>query len=113
MFQVIKPGGKVVSVAGAPEPQTAMKDLGGRRFLAALFWLVSMKPRAKARRAGVAYRFLFMQPSRPGLELLSSLIDQGRLKITIDRAVPFDRIAEAMAYLESGRAKGKVVVQMV
>jgi hypothetical protein len=26
---------------------------------------------------------------------------------------PFDRIADAFAYLEQGRAKGKIIVQMV
>jgi alcohol dehydrogenase len=33
--------------------------------------------------------------------------------VITDRVFPFDRIADAFAYLEQGRAKGKVVVQMV
>jgi hypothetical protein len=33
MFEVMKPGTKIVSVAALPEPQTAIKDLGGRWIL--------------------------------------------------------------------------------
>src|SRR6201996_4670057 len=41
MFDIMKPGTRIVSVAALPEPQTAIRDLGGRRALAALFWLIS------------------------------------------------------------------------
>lgn len=112
MFEVMKPGSKIVSVAALPEPRTAMHDLGGRRLLAALFWIVSAKIRARARRAQVDYRYLFMQPSGFELAELGELVADGRLKVVLDRTFPFSRIAEALAYLESGHAKGKVVVEM-
>jgi NADPH:quinone reductase-like Zn-dependent oxidoreductase len=112
MFTLMRHGGRLVSVAGLPEPQTALRDLGNRRGLAALFWLISLGIRARARRAGTSYRFLFMHPSGSDLALVADLIEQGRLKVMVDRTYPFDRIAEAYAYLESGRAKGKVVVTM-
>ncbi|WP_260582762.1 NADP-dependent oxidoreductase [Sphingopyxis sp. PET50] len=112
-FAVVKPGATVVSVAGMPEPLTATKDLGRGPLLAALFWFASFGIRAKARRHGVTYRYLFMHPSGAELAELAALIEQKRLVPVIDRVFPFAAIAEAMAYLESGHAKGKVVVQMV
>ncbi len=112
MFGVMKPGTKIVSVAALPEPQTALRDLGGRRLLAALFWMASFGIRARARRANVRYRYLFMHPSGAELAELGGLIEQGKLRVVVDRTFPFDRIAEALAYLEGGRAKGKVVVTM-
>ena len=112
MFGVMKSGATVLSVAALPEPQTAIKDLGGRRGLAALFWIISTGIRMQARRAGVSYRFLFMHPSGSELAQLAELIEQGRLKVIVDRIFPFADIAEALAYVESGRAKGKVVVSM-
>lgn len=112
-FAVVKPGGTVVSVAALPEPLTATRDLGRGSALAALFWLVSYGLRAKARRHGVRYRFLFMHPSGAELAELATLVDQGKLEPIIDRILPFDQIAEAFTYLESGRAKGKIVVRMV
>ena len=111
-FKVVKPGGLVLSIAGLPEPQTALRDLG-RPGLAPLFWLISLGLRLKARVHKVRYRYLFMHPSGPDLADLARRIDEGKLEVVVDRVVPFAQISEAFAYLEGGRAKGKVVVQMV
>jgi alcohol dehydrogenase len=110
MFEIMKPGTKIVSVAAIPEPQTAIGDLGGRRALSAIFWLISYGIRSRARRAGISYRYLFMHPSGSDLALLAELIEQEKLKAIVDRTYPFGRITEALEYVESGRAKGKVVV---
>jgi len=112
MFEIMKPGTRIVSVAGVPEPQTAIKDLGGRRVLSAVFWMISYGIRSRARRAGISYRYLFMHPSGSDLAQLAELIEQGKLKVIVDKAYPFAKISEALAYVESGRAKGKVVVAM-
>jgi NADPH:quinone reductase-like Zn-dependent oxidoreductase len=42
--------------------------------------------------------------------VLAGLIEQRKLKAIVERTYPFAKIAEALAYVESGRAKGKVVV---
>jgi alcohol dehydrogenase len=110
MFGIMKPGTTVVSIAAIPEPQTAIRDLGDRRALAAIFWFMSFSIRSRAKRAGVRYRYLFMHPSGSDLAQLAGLIEQGKLKVTIDRTYPLAKIAEALDYVESGRAKGKVVV---
>jgi NADPH:quinone reductase-like Zn-dependent oxidoreductase len=112
MFEIMKPGTKIVSVAGVPEPQMAIKDLGGSRALAAVFWMISYGIRSRARRAGVSYRYLFMHPSGSDLAQLAELIEQGKLKVIVDKTYPFANISDALAYVESGRAKGKVVVTM-
>ena len=44
------------------------------------------------------------------LELLSELIEAGTVRPQIDRRYPFAEIPAAIAYLEQGRARGKVVV---
>jgi NADPH:quinone reductase-like Zn-dependent oxidoreductase len=110
MFRIMKPGTKIVSVAAVPEPRTALLDLGGRRVLAALFWVISYGVRQRARRAGVGYRYLFMHPSGSDLAQLAALIEQERLRTIIDKHYAFAEIAKALDYVESGRAKGKVVV---
>jgi alcohol dehydrogenase len=112
MFEVMKPGTKILSVAAVPEPQTALRDLKAGRALAAIFWVISHGIRARARRAGVTYRYLFMHPSGSDLAHLAVLIEQQKLRVVIDNTYPFDSIPEAFAYVESGRAKGKVVVVM-
>jgi alcohol dehydrogenase len=110
-FQVVKRGAKVVSVAGMPEPSTA-NDLNGGVLLAGMFWVASFRIRREARRHGVSYRYRFMHAGGAQLSELAGLIEQGRLEVVIDRALPFEQIAEAMAYLEQGHAKGKVVVEI-
>jgi alcohol dehydrogenase len=112
LWAVLKPGGRVVSIAGMPEPLTARKDLGRGRGLAALFWIASLAARRRAARHGGSYRYLFMHPSGADLAQLASLIDARKLEVVIDRVFPFAEIKEAMAHLEMGHAKGKVVVAM-
>jgi NADPH:quinone reductase-like Zn-dependent oxidoreductase len=46
------------------------------------------------------------------LELLSELIEAGKLRPQIDRRYRFADIPAAIAYLEQGRARAKVVVEM-
>ncbi|HEY2515793.1 MAG TPA: NADP-dependent oxidoreductase [Polyangiaceae bacterium] len=111
-FSVVRRGAKVLSIAGLPEPATALKDLQGRLGLAALFWLLSAGLRLRALLAGASYRYLFMHPSGKDLEFLAPLFDAKKLEVVLDKVFPFDRIGEAFAYLETGRAKGKVVVTM-
>jgi alcohol dehydrogenase len=53
-----------------------------------------------------------MHPSGAELAELTRLVEAGKLQPIVDRVFPFGEIAEAFAYLETGRAKGKVVVRM-
>jgi NADPH:quinone reductase-like Zn-dependent oxidoreductase len=55
---------------------------------------------------------LYMHPSGEDLSELGRLVDAGAVKVILDSVYPFERIAEAMAKLELGRAKGKIVVTM-
>lgn len=111
-FSIVRPGATVVSVAGLPEPQTASKDLGRGLGLQALFWLASFSLRRRARKHQALYRFLFMHPSGQDLSELARLVDAGVIKVIVDSVYPLERIADAMAKLESGRAKGKIVITM-
>ncbi|MCW2478239.1 SDR family NAD(P)-dependent oxidoreductase [Candidatus Symbiopectobacterium sp. NZEC135] len=46
------------------------------------------------------------------LSEIGSLIESGAIKPIIDRVFPFDATADALAYVETGRAKGKVIISM-
>ena len=111
-FAVVKRGGTVVSIAGMPEPETARRDLSRGGALAALFWAISFGTRRTAARHGVRYRYLFMHPSGADLETIAALIDAKKIEVVIDKVFPFAEAKEALAHLEQGRAKGKVVVSV-
>src|ERR1700716_601622 len=73
MFAIMKPGTRIVSVAALPEPQTAIKDLGGRRLLAVLFWIISTGIRARAGvRESAIDIFSCMQAAATSLSLPNS-----------------------------------------
>jgi 2-desacetyl-2-hydroxyethyl bacteriochlorophyllide A dehydrogenase len=108
---VLKPGGKVISVAGPPDPDFA-KDFGANWFLIQAMRVLSFKIRRKAKRRGVTYSFLFMKANGDQLRELGLLIDSGAIRPVVDRVFPFQSTPEALAYVEKGRAKGKVVVKI-
>jgi NADPH:quinone reductase-like Zn-dependent oxidoreductase len=53
----------------------------------------------------------FMQANGQQLSEIGKLIETGVIRPVVDKVFPFEQINEAMAYVESGRAKGKVIVQ--
>jgi NADPH:quinone reductase-like Zn-dependent oxidoreductase len=110
-IRVIKPGGKVISVAGPPEPEFA-KDYGLNWVVTQAIRVLSFQIRHEAKRHQVTYSFLFMKPSGSQLSELGSLIDSGAIRPVVDRVFPFQSTQEALAYVEQGHAKGKVVVQI-
>jgi NADPH:quinone reductase-like Zn-dependent oxidoreductase len=74
--------------------------------------LLSYRIRKKARRHHVSYSFLFMRASGDQLREITSLINSGIIRPVVDRVFPFESTKETMAYLENGRAKGKVIVKV-
>lgn len=112
-LRVLKPGGKVISIAGPPDADFA-RELGVNPVLRQAMKALSFQTRRHARRQGVTYSFLFMKAAGDQLRELTRLVDDGEIRPVVDRVFPFDQTREAMAYAEQGRAKaGKVVIAMV
>jgi NADPH:quinone reductase-like Zn-dependent oxidoreductase len=110
-LQVLKPGGAVISVAGPPDPVFA-REFGANWFLVQAMRALSFSIRRKAKKRSVTYSFLFMTANGEQLRQLGALVDAGVVRPVIDRVFAFDDTLEALAYVESGRSKGKVVVTM-
>ena len=53
-----------------------------------------------------------MKASGKQLRTIAALVNAGTIRPVIDRVFPFESTKDAMAYAESGRAKGKIVVTM-
>jgi NADPH:quinone reductase-like Zn-dependent oxidoreductase len=108
---VLKPGGLAIGVTGPPDPGFA-KQLWAPRFMGLAMGLLSRKVRKQARELGVRYSFVFVQANGGQLRELASLYDAGHLRPLIDKTFPFDQTLEALAYVEQGRANGKVVITL-
>lgn len=108
---ILKSKSSVVSLVGPPD--AAFARVRGMNFLMKIvFGLLSGGITRKARKRGAEYSFLFVHPDGRQLAEIGELLQAGKIRPVIDRVFPFDQAKEALAYLEKGRAKGKVVVQM-
>lgn len=110
-LRVLKPSGKLISISGPPDPDFA-DELGSGWFLRLVMRLLSSGIRKKAKSHRVGYSFLFMRASGDQLREITSLIDSGIIRPVVDRIFPFASTSDALAYVETGRAKGKVVVKV-
>jgi NADPH:quinone reductase-like Zn-dependent oxidoreductase len=110
-LRVLKPGGKLISISGPPDPDFA-REIGLGWVLKLIMSLLSFKVRRKAKRLGVDYSFHFMRAEGRQLGEITSLIEAGILHPVMDKVFPFNQTNEALSYVESGRAKGKVVVKI-
>ena len=65
---------------------------------------------AKAKEAGVRFAGIMVEPDHVALEALADLVDEGLLRVHLDRTFSFDDIADAHRHLEGGHLTGKVVL---
>ncbi|NMG77497.1 NADP-dependent oxidoreductase [Aromatoleum diolicum] len=110
-LRVLKPGGTLISISGPPDPAFA-KGIEAPWFVKLVVCLLSSGVRKAASRRDLRYSFLFMRASGRQLREITSLMDAGAIRPVVDRVFPFESTNEAMAYVEKGRAKGKVVVKV-
>jgi NADPH:quinone reductase-like Zn-dependent oxidoreductase len=106
---VLKPGGQLISISGPPDPAFA-RELGLNLVLKLVMRLLSRGIRKKAKRVGISYSFLFMRAQGQQLSEITSLIESGVIRPVVDKVFPFEKTGDALAYVETGRAKGKVVI---
>ncbi|KAG7406887.1 putative zinc-binding oxidoreductase [Fusarium oxysporum f. sp. raphani] len=88
-WYAVRDGGSLISVCGIPEdsrPQDVKKEVHS------LFFVIT--------------------PLGKDLDVIRGLLEAGKLKPSIDSVVGFSEFAEAWDKVESGRARGKVIVKV-
>lgn len=86
-FKVLKSGGIIVSML-----EKENKELAGKY--------------------GVKVISQFTQMTRDRLEKLAELVEEGVIKVRIDKTFPLDKAAEALHHLEVGHPKGKIIIKI-
>jgi len=86
-WQVLKPGGILVSVVSPP-------------------------PEAVAATHGVRGAFVFIRPSGEQLTQIADLIDGGRMRPVIHTVLPLAEVRQAHVISQTGHARGKIVLQV-
>lgn len=110
-LRILKPGGKVISISGPPDEEFA-KEIGLNFLLKTIMSFLSRKVRKQAKKLNVEYSFLFMQANGKQLSEIGKLIEADVIRPVVDKVFPFEQMNEAMSYVSSGRAKGKVIVKV-
>jgi NADPH:quinone reductase-like Zn-dependent oxidoreductase len=110
-LRVLRPGGRLISISGPPDPDFA-REIGAPWFVKLFARMLSAGARRKAKRLQTTFSFLFMKASGAQLREIASLVDAGAIRPVVDRVFPFESTNDALAYVETGRAKGKVVIKV-
>ena len=110
-FDVVKPGGVVVTLGGRPDGKFA-RAWGLSLPLVWILGFLNRKVDRLARVRRVRFEYLFMRSSGKQLERIGALVDQGVIQPVLDKVFPWESAAEAITYVESGRAVGKVVIRV-
>jgi NADPH:quinone reductase-like Zn-dependent oxidoreductase len=108
---ILKSNSRIVSLVGPPDAAFA-RARGMNYFLKFVIGLLSGGIIRKAKKREAEYSFLFVHPDGRQLTEIGELLQAGKIRPVIDKVFSFDHAKAALAYLEKGRAKGKVVVQM-
>jgi NADPH:quinone reductase-like Zn-dependent oxidoreductase len=108
-LRVLKRGRKLVSISGPADPAFA-QQIGAPALVKLVIRMFSAGVRRRACALGIDFSFLFMRASGSQLGEITRLIEAGAIRPVVDKVFPFESTNEAMAYVESGCAKGKVVV---
>lgn len=110
-LNILRQGGKAISISGPPTPEFATeKKLPW--FIKLILSFLSRGIRRKSKNLNVDYSFLFMTANGSQLQEITKLIESGIIKPVVDKAFSFDQSNDALKYVESGRAKGKIVVRL-
>ncbi len=110
-LRILKAGGKLISISGPPDPDFG-QEIKAPWFLKLIFRIISSSARKKAKQLNVNFSFLFMKANGYQLTEITHLIDSGVIRPVMDKVFPFEQTNEALAYVETGRAKGKVVIKV-
>ncbi|TDD96892.1 NADP-dependent oxidoreductase [Flavobacterium cellulosilyticum] len=104
-FEIIKEGGKVTSIVGPPDEETA-KQMGmtDYKLPEKLSKLIEEK--------SAVYKLTWMQPDAKQLKDIKSMVEDGAIKPIVDLIYTFEKGIEAYQYLATGRAQGKVIITL-
>ena len=111
-LSVIKRGGRIISISGPPDRAFA-ETIKANWLLKFIIPLLSWSIRNKAKKRDITYSFLFMQPNGQQLSQISHLVEIGKIKPVVDTEYDFSKIKEALEYVNTGRAKGKIILKIV
>jgi len=110
-FKVIKKGGKVITLVGPVDKETANRmklNLFAKLYLR---WN-RRKITKQIKQKSAYYSLLLMRANPKQLNELTGFVESGQVKPIIDKVFPLKDAVNAILYVDKGRTKGKVVLKI-
>ncbi|RKS56063.1 NADPH:quinone reductase-like Zn-dependent oxidoreductase [Gillisia mitskevichiae] len=104
-FGIIKEGGRVTSIVGPPDEETA-KQMGIKDYK------LPEKLSKLIEEKSAVYKLTWMQPNAEQLNEIKAMVEDGAIKPIVDLIYSFEDGIDAYEYLAEGKAKGKVIISM-
>lgn len=104
-FEIIKEGGKVTTIVGPPDEETA-KQMGMTDYK------LSEKLSKLIEEKSAVYRLTWMQPNAEQLKEITTMVEDRTIKPIVDLIYALEDGIDAYLYIATGRAKGKVIISM-
>lgn len=112
-FECVKPGGVVVSINSTTPSPAFARSWGLNPLIVLAIRVLSRRALAAARKHDARYEYLFVRADGEELRQIAGLVESGAIAPVVDKVFALDEVREALAYSESGRATGKVVIKVV
>lgn len=109
-FKILRRGGRIVSLNGTPNGRFGETQQLGFLKTTALR-IASLGLTLRERKYGVTYNMIFVRPDSRQLDILRELYEQRRIVPVVDKVFPLADAQQALDYSQSGRAKGKIVLE--
>ncbi|RMA65962.1 NADP-dependent oxidoreductase [Ulvibacter antarcticus] len=110
-FKVIKKGGKVITLVGPVDKETANRMKLNKIAKLYLAWK-RRKITKNIKLKSAYYSLLLMRANVKQLNEVTNLLETGKIKTNIDKVFPLEDALNAILYVDKGRTKGKVVIKM-
>lgn len=106
---ILRPGGHIVSLRAMPNVAFA-KRMQFPWWKQVIFTFAGQRFDRMAKRYGVKYDFIFVESNGEKLQQVAKILDDIRLKPSIDAVFNFSEINQALDKVSNGRSRGKTVV---
>jgi NADPH:quinone reductase-like Zn-dependent oxidoreductase len=107
-FKVIKEGGKVITLVGPPDEETA-KEMGANQDdLKQKRHKITEQMELKS----AYYSLVILKANAKQLDEITQLVEVQKIQPIIDKVFPFKDTLNALLHVKNGRTKGKVVIKI-
>lgn len=104
-FGIIKEGGKVTSIAGPPDEESASQ-------MGIPDYELPRKLKDLKKQKSADYKFTWMQPDAGQLKEIKTMIEERSIRSVVDLIYSYEDSIKAFEYLAKGHAQGKVIISL-